>query len=61
MAQDGRGNYGNHDQHVAAGKQSSGNTGNPEQHAKAGEAGAKAQPTKAKAEGGRHSHSGGNS
>lgn len=37
-----------------------GNFGNPEQHAKAGRMGAKAQPTEAKAKGGRNSRSGGN-
>lgn len=35
-----------------------GNFGNPEQHAKAGRMGAKAQPTAAKAKGGRNSRSG---
>lgn len=60
MAQ-GQGNFGNHEQHREAGRQSSGNTGNPEQHRKAGKKGAEAQPTEAKAKGGRNSRSGGRS
>ena len=36
---DGRGNFGNHDQHVQAGQQSSGHTGDPEEHARAGKLG----------------------
>lgn len=35
-----------------------GNFGNPEQHAEAGRMGAKAQPTEAKAKGGRNSRRG---
>jgi hypothetical protein len=42
MAHDGRGNYGNPEQHSKAGSMSSGNTGNPQQHAKAGKIGGKA-------------------
>ena len=60
MANDGRGNYGNTEQHRKAGAMSSGNTGNPQQHSEAGKVGAKAQPTEAKAKGGRNSHNGGN-
>ncbi|HSE61111.1 MAG TPA: hypothetical protein VLA88_02355 [Candidatus Saccharimonadales bacterium] len=56
---EGQGNFGNHEQHVKAGSMSSGNTGRPEEHAKAGREGAKAQPTEAKAKGGRNSHGGG--
>lgn len=58
MAQ-GQGNFGNPKQHAKAGSMSSGNTGNPQQHAEAGRKGAEAQPTEAKAKGGRNSHSGG--
>jgi|GEM_PF-6230947 len=56
MASDGRGNFGNPEQHARAGAMSSGNTGNPEQHAAAGRLGNKAQSKAAKAKGGRNSH-----
>jgi hypothetical protein len=36
-----------------------GNFGNSEQHSEAGKKGAQAQPTEAKAKGGKNSHSGG--
>lgn len=56
MANDGRGNFGNPQQHAKAGSMSSGNTGNPKQRSEAGKLGAKAQPRQAKVEGGEHSH-----
>ena len=56
---DGQGNFGNSEQHAKAGSMSSGNTGNPKQHSIAGKEGAQAQPTEAKAKGGKNSHSGG--
>ncbi len=37
-----------------------GNFGNPKQHSEAGKKGAQAQPTEAKAKGGRNSRGGGN-
>jgi uncharacterized protein len=58
MAQ-GQGNFGRHAEHVRAGSMSSGNKGNEAQHRDAGKLGAKAQPTEAKAKGGRNSHGGG--
>jgi uncharacterized protein len=58
MAQ-GQGNFGRHEEHVRAGSMSSGNKGNTAQHRDAGKLGAKAQPTEAKAKGGRNSHGGG--
>ena len=54
-----RGNFGNPQQHARAGHMSSGNRGNSAQHAEAGRKGARAQPTEAKAKGGRMSHGGG--
>jgi hypothetical protein len=47
---------GTHEQHVKAGSMSSG--GSHADHVRAGKMGAKAQPTEAKAEGGRKSHQG---
>ena len=35
----GRGNFGNHEEHVRAGEQSSGHTGDPEEHSRAGKIG----------------------
>jgi len=48
MAQDGRGNFGNPEQHAKAGSMSSGNTGNPKQHAEAGRKGGAARANKLK-------------